>query len=88
MQVYTNRIGLAYRQSRLMRTHVSVRKAGLLLLAVILLVFGIAGKQDERDAQSMAQEFSPALRKSVVSSWTTNHQPIPDVSEGRQIAAH
>jgi len=40
-----------------------------LLLSTAAGLFGFASSQDERDQQAMSAEFTPALRKSVVSTW-------------------
>jgi len=87
VDIFTNRVGLAYQQSRSMSSSARARKVGAILLIVVVAACGIAGGLDEQDRQSMASEFSPMLRKRVVSTWTASSIESPVVSEGGQIGA-
>lgn len=65
MTVFTNRVRTAYVRKR------SKRSMAIVTLSIMAMagMFSFAAIQDEKDQQAMAAEFSPALRKSVVSSW-------------------
>ena len=66
MTVFVGTVRRAYLKKRSKRSMGTVT----LLIAATGVLFGLASSQDERDLQAMSAEFTPALRKSIVSTWT------------------
>jgi hypothetical protein len=67
MTVFSNRIRTAYVRKRSKRS----MAAATLLLMLVSGLFSFAASQDEKDLQSVASDFSPVLRKQVVSTWAS-----------------
>lgn len=65
MEVFVGAARRAYLEKRSKRE----MAVATFLVAAVIGALGLTSAQDEKDRQAMSAEFTPALRKSVVSSW-------------------